>query len=133
MSTASGRLFRWPKSLGASSVICCSILAKILGGIAGIAAAAPAIPAESFASLERPTQVKLDRAKITALQKEHPGALGSARQIARFLCGLNSPSFTQAKLNKHAKFGSLAEVPFQLVLKKAETLTGPGEVASASK
>jgi ATP-dependent DNA helicase RecQ len=78
-------------------------------------------------------QIKLDRGKITALQKEHPEALRSARQIARFLCGMNSPSFTQAKLHKHPEFGNLMEIPFQLVLKKAETLTGPGEVASASK
>jgi ATP-dependent DNA helicase RecQ len=70
---------------------------------------------------------------MTALQKEHPEALRSARQIARFLCGMNSPSFTQAKLHKLPEFGNLMEIPFQLVLKKAETLTGPGEVASASK
>ena len=52
----------------------------------------------------------------------NPGALGSIRQIARFMCGLNSPLLTQAKLNKHAKFGSLADVPFQLVMKTAETV-----------
>ena len=69
-------------------------------------------------------QLKLDRGKITALQNEHPEALGSARQIARFLCGMNSPSFTQAKLNKHTEFGSLAEIPFQLVVKAAETFDG---------
>ena len=37
---------------------------------------------------------------------------------------MNSPSYTQAKLNKHAEFGSLAEIPFQLVVKAAETLSG---------
>jgi ATP-dependent DNA helicase RecQ len=70
-------------------------------------------------------QVKLDGHEIAALQKMNPGALGSSRQIARFLCGINSPLLTQAKLNKHAKFGSLAEVPFQLVMKTAETLVRP--------
>ena len=70
-------------------------------------------------------QVKLDEHEGTALQKMNPGALGSARQIARFLCGLNSPLLTQAKLNKHAKFGSLAEVPFQLVMKTAKTVERP--------
>ena len=73
-------------------------------------------------------QVKLDGHEMTALQKMNPGALGSARQIARFLCGLNSPLLTQAKLNKHAKFGSLAEVPFQLVMKAAETVVRPRPV-----
>jgi ATP-dependent DNA helicase RecQ len=63
--------------------------------------------------------VKLDRGKITALQKENPRALDSARQIARFLCGLSSPLFTQAKLNKHKEFGSLADVPFLMVMKAA--------------
>ena len=62
---------------------------------------------------------------MTALQKEIPEALGSVRQIARFLCGLNSPSITQAKLNKHPEFGSLAEVPFHLVMKAAETVLRP--------
>jgi ATP-dependent DNA helicase RecQ len=66
------------------------------------------------------TEVNLDRGKITALQKQNPEALRSVRKIARFLCGLNSPSFTQAKLNKHADFGSLAEVPFHRVIAKLE-------------
>jgi ATP-dependent DNA helicase RecQ len=66
------------------------------------------------------TEVNLDRGKITALQKQHPEALKSVRKIARFLCGLSSPSFTQAKLHKHADFGSLAEVPFHRVIAKLE-------------
>jgi ATP-dependent DNA helicase RecQ len=71
------------------------------------------------------TQVRLDGEKITALQKEIPGALGSSRQIARFLCGLSSPLFTQAKLTKHMEFGRLAEVPFHLVMKAAEAFARP--------
>jgi ATP-dependent DNA helicase RecQ len=63
--------------------------------------------------------IKLDRDKITALQKENPETLSSARQIARFLCGLSSPLLVQAKLTKHAEYGSLSEVPFHLVLKAA--------------
>jgi hypothetical protein len=66
------------------------------------------------------TEVRLDRGKITALQKQNPEALRSVRMIARFLCGLSSPSFTQAKLNKHADFGSLAEVPFHRVIATLE-------------
>ncbi len=67
--------------------------------------------------------VKLDYDKIAALQTKNPKELGSARQIARFLCGLTSPLVTQAKLHKAAEFGSLATAPFHLVLEAAETLT----------
>jgi ATP-dependent DNA helicase RecQ len=78
-------------------------------------------------------QVRLDEHEVTALQKMNPGALGSARQIARFLCGLNSPLLTQAKLNKHAKFGSLAEVPFQRVMKTAEMVVRQKPIPSLRK
>jgi ATP-dependent DNA helicase RecQ len=64
--------------------------------------------------------IKLDHAKIAALQAKNPKELGSARQIARFLCGLTSPLVTQAKLHKAAEFGSLATAPFQLVLEAAK-------------
>jgi hypothetical protein len=33
---------------------------------------------------------------------------------------LNSPLLTQTKLNKHSDFGSLAGIPFQIVMKAAE-------------
>jgi ATP-dependent DNA helicase RecQ len=64
--------------------------------------------------------VKLDHGKIAALQMKNPKELGSARQIARFLCGLTSPLVTQAKLHKAAEFGSLATSPFHLVLEAAK-------------
>jgi ATP-dependent DNA helicase RecQ len=67
--------------------------------------------------------VKLDRGKIAALQMKNPKELGSARQMARFLCGLTSPLVTQAKLNKDAAFGSLATSPFHLVLEAAKAFT----------
>jgi ATP-dependent DNA helicase RecQ len=67
---------------------------------------------------------KLDQADIAVLRQQHTGALSSARQIARFLCGLNSPLLTQTKLNKHPDFGSLAEVPFQTVLEAAQQFAG---------
>jgi ATP-dependent DNA helicase RecQ len=66
--------------------------------------------------------VNLDRAKIGSLQMENSKALGSARQVARFLCGLSSPLVTLAKLHKQVGFGSLAETPFQMVLKAAEKI-----------
>jgi ATP-dependent DNA helicase RecQ len=62
----------------------------------------------------------LDLAKLATLRQKQTAALSTPRQIARFCCGLSSPLFTQTKLNKHPDFGSLAEVPFQTVMKAAE-------------
>jgi ATP-dependent DNA helicase RecQ len=61
-----------------------------------------------------------DLGKLMALRKRQTTALSTPRQIARFCCGLNSPLLSQTKLNKHPDFGSLAEVPFQIVMKAAE-------------
>jgi ATP-dependent DNA helicase RecQ len=78
-------------------------------------------------------QAKLDPGKITALLKKIPGSLGSARQIARFLCGLSSPSFAQAKLNKHPAFGSLTDVPFHLVMRAAESVVRLEPISDPSR
>jgi ATP-dependent DNA helicase RecQ len=67
---------------------------------------------------------QLDLDKFGALRKQHITALSSARQIARFFCGLTSPLLTQTKLTNHPDFGSLAEVPFQMVMKAAEQASG---------
>ncbi len=53
---------------------------------------------------------------IAALRDEHPDALGTPRQLARFLCGISSPATTRAKLTKHELFGSLADRRFGAVL-----------------
>ncbi len=58
----------------------------------------------------------ISRDVFGALRAEHPDALGTPRQAARFLCGLSSPRLTRAKLTRHPLFGSLAETPFQEVL-----------------
>ena len=68
---------------------------------------------------------KLDH-QFSALRRNYPDALSSPRQIARFLCGLNSPLLTQTKLNRHADFGVLAEIPFQNVMQAAEELVRNG-------
>jgi ATP-dependent DNA helicase RecQ len=73
-------------------------------------------------------EVNLNTGEITALQKAHPQALNTPRQIARFLCGLNSPLITQTKLNKHAEFGRLVEIPFHLVMKAVEPIARPQPV-----
>jgi ATP-dependent DNA helicase RecQ len=64
---------------------------------------------------------KLDH-QFGVLRHKYPDALSSPRQIARFLCGLNSPLLTQTKLNRHVDFGALSEIPFQNVMQAAEEL-----------
>ena len=53
---------------------------------------------------------------LSELVASHPEALGSARQRARFLCGLTSPRLTAARLSRHPLFGSLSGRPFAEVL-----------------
>ena len=64
-------------------------------------------------------ELELDRAVLDELAAEHPAALGTPRQRARFLCGLSSPATTKAKLSRHALFGALAEQRFADVLASA--------------
>jgi ATP-dependent DNA helicase RecQ len=64
-------------------------------------------------------EIQVDRAALDELTAEHPAALGTPRQRARFLCGLSSPATTKAKLSRHALFGALAEQRFDDVLNLA--------------
>jgi ATP-dependent DNA helicase RecQ len=43
-------------------------------------------------------------------------ALASPRQLTRFLCGINSPATSRARLGRSPSFGALSEVPFADVL-----------------
>ncbi len=52
----------------------------------------PAIPAEEWQ-------------QMLALRKEDHAALGTPRQLARFLCGISSPAAYQAKLQSRDEFG----------------------------
>jgi ATP-dependent DNA helicase RecQ len=54
--------------------------------------------------------------ELAALCAEHPRALGGARQITRFLCGIGSPALTAAKLTRHPLFGHSSESPFAAVI-----------------
>jgi len=53
---------------------------------------------------------------LNTLRSERHHALGSPRQLARFLCGLTSPATTRSKLSRHPHFGTLREIPFLQVL-----------------
>ncbi|HEY8992212.1 MAG TPA: ATP-dependent DNA helicase RecQ [Luteolibacter sp.] len=61
-----------------------------------------------------------DWAVLRELVKARPAALGTARQLARFLCGLTSPATTREKLTRHDAFGLFAHLPFAEVLAIAE-------------
>ena len=57
-----------------------------------------------------------DARVIQAVREENHEALASPRQLARFLCGINSPKAGRARLGRHAAFGALMEAPFSEVL-----------------
>ncbi|MFN0128193.1 MAG: RecQ family zinc-binding domain-containing protein, partial [Verrucomicrobiales bacterium] len=61
-------------------------------------------------------------AVIHALRKENVPALRTARQLARFLCGITSPAVTRGRLTRHDNFGLLAGVPFLEVLAQTASL-----------
>jgi ATP-dependent DNA helicase RecQ len=68
-----------------------------------------------------PPAIAFDEVALDALAEEHPGALATPRQRARFLCGLTSPATTRAKLSRHPLFATLAEERFADVLSLCES------------
>jgi ATP-dependent DNA helicase RecQ len=48
-------------------------------------------------------------------QDEKAQILKNPHILARFLCGVTSPHLSKAKLNKHALFSVLENVPFQQI------------------
>lgn len=65
----------------------------------------------------------VDMQSTRALQREYSAAVGSPRQLARFLCGLSSPAQTKARLMRHALFGKLETHRFAEVLEWCESLS----------
>jgi ATP-dependent DNA helicase RecQ len=61
-----------------------------------------------------------DKSALRTLIAQRHVPLATPRQLARFLCGINSPAVTRAKLQKERMFGALASVPFAEVLRWAE-------------
>ena len=62
----------------------------------------------------------IDQRAFFELCTEHRGALGDARQRARFLCGISSPAQTRARLTRHPLFGAAEDRPFADVLRWCE-------------
>jgi ATP-dependent DNA helicase RecQ len=75
------------------------------------------------------TRVPDDRewAELRAVVDEKHAALGTSRQLARFLCGMSSPASTRARLGRHDSFGMLADLPFAEVLTVANAVLPEGE------
>ena len=65
--------------------------------------AAPKIPAEEWQ-------------QMLALRREQHAALGTVRQLAKFLCGISSPAAYQAKLTARVEFGMWQDQDFLDIL-----------------
>ena len=62
---------------------------------------------------------------IGTLRAERADALGTPRQMTRFLCGITSPGLSRARLTRDASFGALAGVPFKEVLEFVRAVGAP--------
>lgn len=63
-------------------------------------------------------------AMIRAVLRERHAALGSARALTRFLCGLTSPAASRARLGRYEAFGCLERLSFAEVLEQVEVMFG---------
>lgn len=74
------------------------------------------------------TRVPDDRewAELRAVVDEKHAALGTPRQLARFLCSMSSPASTRARLGRHDAFGMFADLPFAEVLTMANAVLPEG-------
>ncbi len=79
----------------------------------------PAAPLATSQTVVSDATIKAKLAQMAELAREHLQALGTARQQARFVCGLSSPRTGKARLQKHPLFGCLAQTPFATVLELA--------------
>lgn len=63
-----------------------------------------------------------EHTQIQALLDEKHAALGTPRQLARFLCGMSSPASMRARLYRNDNYGLLSGLPFAEVEIFAESL-----------
>ncbi|MEM9161079.1 MAG: ATP-dependent DNA helicase RecQ [Verrucomicrobiota bacterium] len=57
-----------------------------------------------------------ERESLRSYLDERPIGITSAREGARFLCGIASPRLSRTRMTRHQMFGVLAEAPFQSVI-----------------
>jgi ATP-dependent DNA helicase RecQ len=87
------------------------------GNCLGGGGAAAALPVSAAAEITAE-----DVAVMQSLIAERRAALRTARQLARFLCGIGSPATSRERLQRHEYFGHLAQVPFPDVLLHVSSL-----------
>ena len=63
-----------------------------------------------------------EHTQILALLEEKNAALGTPRQLARYLCGMSSPASMRARLYRNDTYGLLSDLPFTEVEIFAESL-----------
>lgn len=63
-----------------------------------------------------------EHAQILSLLEDKHAALGTPRQLARFLCGMSSPASMRARLYRNDSYGILSDLPFAEVEIFAESL-----------
>jgi len=79
-------------------------------------------------SLERPlAELDLPDEELDSLRGDYPAALGTARQIARFLCGINSPALGKHGLTLHPRFGFAVKVPFAQIIEAVNQKPSTGQ------
>lgn len=81
----------------------------------------------------QPTPIRLPRvrksddaewAMVKGLIDERHPAIGTPRQLARFLSGMTSPAATRAGLTRHDAFGALSDIPFREILELVNAARG---------
>ncbi|MDX1522057.1 MAG: RecQ family ATP-dependent DNA helicase, partial [Anaerolineae bacterium] len=65
-----------------------------------------------------PSEINLPA--ISQLRQET--SLSTPRQLTRYLCGITSPVIIKNRLKQQAGFGSLAHIPFKVVLAAVERM-----------
>ncbi|MCO8123993.1 RecQ family ATP-dependent DNA helicase [Stieleria sp. TO1_6] len=61
------------------------------------------------------------RRALDQVCREYPDHFTTARQRARFLCGLSSPKMVRSRLSRHPSFGVCEQIPFEDVLRQVES------------
>jgi ATP-dependent DNA helicase RecQ len=71
----------------------------------------------------RPKPITLEQLALLRdlIEEKHP-ALRSSRQLAKFLCGLQSPALQRDRLTRHDHFAMMAQLPFSDVLAQTESM-----------
>jgi len=78
-------------------------------------------PAQKMSNSNPGVPQPADKKSVERLRSENHEALRTPRQLARFLCGINSPATSRAKLRGRSEFGMLGHIRFADVLAMIES------------